>query len=82
VAKTTTQGDLVCRECAEAKPMSERFLTLREVQERLEVSRQTLWRWQAERGLKTVRIGGVVRIRESDLEAFLKCHESVPTEKP
>jgi len=55
--------------------MSDRFLRLKDVQVMLRVSRSTLWRWQAEQGLKVVRVGGVTRIRESDLEAFLKRHE-------
>ena len=58
--------------------MSERFLRLKEVQEMLGVSRSTLWRWQAEHGLKVVRVGDVVRIRESDLQAFLRRHEETP----
>jgi len=53
-----------------------RFLKLKEVQDLLGVSRSTLWRWQAEHGLKVVRVGDVVRIRESDLEVFLKRHEA------
>ena len=53
----------------------ERFLRLAEVQRMLGVSRSTVWRWENERGLKVVTIGGVVRVRESDLEAFLKRHE-------
>jgi excisionase family DNA binding protein len=52
-----------------------RFLKLKEVQDLLGVSRTTLWRWQAEHGLKIVRIGGVVRVGESDLQAFLSRHE-------
>jgi len=56
-----------------------RYLKLREVQARLGVSRTTLWRWQAEHGLKVVRIGDVVRVRESDLEAFLQRHEAMST---
>jgi excisionase family DNA binding protein len=52
-----------------------RFLTLRQVQTLLGVSRSTVWRWQAERGLKVVRIGDVVRIRERDLESFIHAHE-------
>jgi len=59
--------------------IQERFFRLREVQAMLSISRSTLWRWHAERGLKVVRIGDVTRIRESDLQAFLSCHES---EKP
>ena len=56
--------------------MSERFLKLSEVQQMFGVSRSTVWRWTAENGLKVVRVGNVTRIRESDLKAFLKRHES------
>jgi len=56
--------------------VSERFLKLGEVRARLGISRCTLWRWQAERGLKVCRVGSVTRIRESDLEAFLRRHET------
>ena len=56
--------------------MSERFLKLPEVQAMLGVSRSTVWRWTAEQGLKVVRVGGVTRIRESDLQAFLNRHEA------
>jgi excisionase family DNA binding protein len=57
---------------------SNRFLKLKDVQDLLGVSRTTLWRWQAEHGLKVVRVGDVVRVRESDLQAFLERHESNP----
>lgn len=53
-----------------------RFLKLADVQALLGVSRTTLWRWQAEHGLKVVRVGDVVRVRESDLQVFLKRHET------
>jgi excisionase family DNA binding protein len=56
--------------------MHDRFLKLKEVQAMLSVSRSTVWRWCAERGLKVVRVGDVTRIRESDLQAFLKRHET------
>jgi excisionase family DNA binding protein len=56
--------------------MPERFLKLSEVRQILGVSRATLWRWTAERGLRVVRIGGVTRVRENDLQAFLNRHES------
>lgn len=61
--------------------MTEQFLKLSEVQAMLAVSRSTLWRWIAEKGLKVVRVGHVTRIRESDLQAFLERHENAQ-EKP
>jgi excisionase family DNA binding protein len=57
-------------------PVGNRFLKLKDVQGLLGVSRTTLWRWQAEHGLKVVRVGDVVRVRESDLQAFLSRHET------
>jgi excisionase family DNA binding protein len=57
---------------------SDHYLKLREVQDLFGVSRSTVWRWQAEHGLKVVRVGDVVRVRESDLQQFLKRHESNP----
>ena len=56
--------------------MNERFLKLCEVQRMFGVSRSTVWRWTAENGLKVLRVGGVTRIRESDLQAFIQRHES------
>ena len=57
---------------------NDRFLKLKDVQDLLGVSRTTLWRWQAEHGLKVVRVGSVTRVRESDLQAFLRRHEANP----
>lgn len=51
-----------------------RFLKVKEVQALLGVSRSTVWRWHAERGLRVVSVGGVVRIRERDLQEFLDRH--------
>ena len=50
---------------------SEEFYTLGEVIKILKVSCTTLWRWRNERGLRMVRIHGVVRVRKSDLNSFL-----------
>ena len=55
----------------------ERFLKLKDVQSKFGVSRSTVWRWHAERGLRVVSVGGVTRIRESDLTVFVERHLSV-----
>lgn len=54
----------------------DRFLRSKDVETMLAVSRSTVWRWTAEQGLKVVRVGGVTRIRQSDLDAFLRRHET------
>lgn len=53
----------------------DRYLTLKQVREMFTVSRSTIWRWQSERGLRVVTIGGVKRVREYDLQKFLGKHE-------
>ena len=50
---------------------SDEFYTLGEVTKILKVSRTTLWRWRNERGLRMVRIHGVIRVRKFDLNSFL-----------
>ena len=37
-------------------------------------SRTTIHRWRTERGLRWVKIGGFVRVRQSDLDDFLADH--------
>lgn len=53
---------------------AEIYYTLAGVREILDVSAPTLWRMR-KRGLRTVQIGGIVRIRKSDLDQFLSEHE-------
>lgn len=66
-----------------ATPVAQdRFLKFGDVQRMLGVSRTTVWRWHAERGLKIVTIGGVSRIRQSDLDAFLRKHEQCGSANP
>jgi excisionase family DNA binding protein len=56
--------------------MNARFLTLSQIRAMLNVRRATVWRWENEHGLKVMRVGGVVRVRESDLHAFLERHSN------
>ena len=51
-----------------------RFFTIAEVAERLRVATRTVRRWIKAGDLIAHRIGGVVRIAESDLRAFLAIH--------
>lgn len=55
-------------------PPDERFFTIREVAERLEVATRTVRRWIKSGDLVAHRFGGAVRIAESDLKAFLARH--------
>jgi excisionase family DNA binding protein len=50
------------------------FFTIAEVAERLHVATRTVRRWIEAGHLVAHRIGGVVRISESDLRAFLAVH--------
>jgi excisionase family DNA binding protein len=50
------------------------FFTIAEVAERVRVSTRTVRRWIEDGHLVAHRIGGVVRIAESDLRAFLALH--------
>jgi excisionase family DNA binding protein len=53
---------------------SDRFLTIQEVGERLNLCRTTIWRLMNQHGLRFVRIGSTRRIREQDLEMWLERH--------
>jgi excisionase family DNA binding protein len=51
------------------------WLTLSEVAQTLKVGRTTIWRCRRE-GLKAMRRGGLVRVRRSDLNAYLERHQN------
>ncbi len=51
--------------------MVTKLFTPKEVTEILRIHINTLYRYIGEGRLKTVRIGGLLRIRETDLEAFI-----------
>jgi len=50
----------------------ERYLSAEDIAERLNVGSATVRKWLREGKLKGVRAGRLWRVRESDLEAFLK----------
>jgi excisionase family DNA binding protein len=53
--------------------VKEKLLTPEDVAERLSVSPKTILKWLRSGQLKGIKIGGKLwRIREADLEAFLK----------
>ena len=67
---TLTEEDTL----TETRMVDERFLTIQEVCSRLNVSRTTVWRLMHEHGLRAIRVGGLRRIREHDLEIWLERH--------
>jgi excisionase family DNA binding protein len=68
----TTRAETV----AEMQMVSERFLTIQDVCNRLNVSRTTIWRLMHEHGLRAIRVGGIRRIREHDLLVWLEQHST------
>ncbi len=51
-----------------------KFFTIAEVAERLNVATRTVRRWIKADDLVVHRVGGVVRVGEGDLRAFLALH--------
>jgi excisionase family DNA binding protein len=51
-----------------------RFFTIAEVAERLHVNSRTVRRWISADYLVVHRVGGVVRVATTDLQAFLALH--------
>ena len=51
-----------------------KFFTIADVAERLDVVTRTVRRWVKSGDLLVHRFGGVVRIAEGDLQAFLTAH--------
>jgi excisionase family DNA binding protein len=47
------------------------YLKLSAVRNMLGISRTTLWRLRRCDGLRTIKIGGLVRIRKTDLDRFI-----------
>jgi excisionase family DNA binding protein len=55
----------------------ERLLSIKEVSERLSIKENTLRAWVFQRRIPTIRLGRLVRFRESDLAAWVKAEEGV-----
>lgn len=51
---------------------TDRLLKVRDVAARCEVSTQAVYAWIKDKGLPTVRLGITLRIRESELEAWIE----------
>ncbi len=60
--------------------MADKLLTPAEVAERLQVTRQTVWRWLREGELPAISLGGIYRVDPADLDAFLEGRKR--TKKP
>ena len=57
--------------------MDDKLLTCTEVQEILRISKSKLYRLIHKEKLPVIRLGSTFRIRQSDLEKFLKNNESI-----
>ena len=54
----------------------EKFYSCEQVADRYGVMVSTVWKWIRENKLSAVKIGGVYRVRESDLAAFEKADKN------
>lgn len=54
------------------KPKEEKLLTIKQVAKLLGVTEPTLWRWNKEGILKSVKVGNKVRYKESDVNKVLE----------
>ncbi len=54
------------------EPQPERLYTLQQIQQAGGFSRSTLYRLRHGGGLRTITVGGVTRVRESDWQRFLE----------
>ncbi len=50
----------------------DQMLTIQQVTDRLQIADETVYRYIRQGKLKAVRVGGLWRVRESDLERFLQ----------
>lgn len=61
--------------------MSDKYLTISDVAEKLGVKKGTIYAWLFQKRLPCIKLTGkMVRFRESDLEAWLKSKTTQPAE--
>jgi excisionase family DNA binding protein len=48
-----------------------KLLTIRDVAAALGLSESTIWKWRASRQIGTIKIGGAVRIAQSEIDRIL-----------
>ena len=53
---------------------ADKLLTLADVGERLQIGRTSVWKIIAEGGLRRVKFGKIVRVRESELQRWVEAH--------
>ena len=56
----------------------EKLLDIKEVSQRLSIRENTLRAWVFQRRIPAIRLGRLVRFRESDLAAWVKSEEGRP----
>lgn len=69
-AQPTDKGKIVVS--TSAMTAGERLWTMKDVCWQLQISDVSGWRLYKERGLKVIHIGRAIRVRESDLQAWLE----------
>lgn len=52
----------------QGKGLMEKYLTAKQVADKLQVNRTTLWRWEKNGTLKPLKIGGVKRYSQDQIE--------------
>jgi predicted DNA-binding transcriptional regulator AlpA len=77
IAATAARGHPAQQNTA---PQPERLFTLAQIAAAGGFSRSTLYRLRHGGGLRTITVGGVTRVRESDWRAFLEKHAATMPE--
>lgn len=62
--------------------MSDHLLTARQVADRLGLKVSTVYQWAYERRLPTVKLGRALRVRDSEVERFIRRNERPARRSP